>query len=234
MIQASIRYLAVFVLVLTPLNIVPSPSFGEGVSQGNNIEKTRVLAAAGHAEAQYLLGEMLTNGRGVPEDRHEAARWLRKSAAKGYAPAQYMLGYLWAYGGGGILPNDKPADIKPRFWFRKAAQQGHAGAQRELGKEYLYLPPENPFAAADWLRKAAERGDGEAQMLLGALYVVGQGVTVNLIHAYKWASLAQKHLTTDAALRKQAADLLRNASTQLTPEQLQAAKSLVRQWKPAR
>ncbi|MGW8258220.1 MAG: tetratricopeptide repeat protein, partial [Thermoguttaceae bacterium] len=92
--------------------------------------------------------------------------WLRKSAEQGYAPAQYMLGYLWSYGGGGILPDDKPQDITPEIWFRKAAQQGHAGAQRELGKQYLYLPPENPKIAAEWLHKAAERADGEAQLLL--------------------------------------------------------------------
>jgi TPR repeat protein len=232
MIQTPIRKSAVFGLSLVLVMFVSLPSFGQNAPQGGSIEQIRARAVAGQADAQYMLGKMYTEGRGASKRRFEGARWLRKSAEQGYAPAQYMVGYLWTYGGGGILPTDKPADIKPGIWFRKAAQQGHAGAQRELGKGYLYQTPENPTEAAAWLRKAAERGDGEAQVWVSQFYVVGQGVTADFIQAYKWASLAQRHLEINADLRKQAADVVRLMSEGLTPEQLQEAKALVRQWKP--
>ncbi|MCR5168837.1 MAG: SEL1-like repeat protein, partial [Desulfovibrio sp.] len=40
----------------------------------------RERALKGEAEAQYQLGECLYYGRGVPEDRAEAARWYLEAA----------------------------------------------------------------------------------------------------------------------------------------------------------
>ena len=46
-------------------------------------------------------GALLYNeGKGVPEDDTEAARWFRRAARLGNAYAQYNLGYIYAYGEG--------------------------------------------------------------------------------------------------------------------------------------
>ena len=49
----------------------------------------RLAAEQDQAEAQYSLGVMYANGRGVEEDDEEAARWLRLAAEQDQADAQY-------------------------------------------------------------------------------------------------------------------------------------------------
>ena len=43
----------------------------------------RKAAEQGHARAQYSLGFMYYNGRGVPQDYAEAMKWYRKAADQG-------------------------------------------------------------------------------------------------------------------------------------------------------
>ena len=47
------------------------------------IREFRPLAEAGNAWAQYNLGVMYRNGKGVPKDYAEALKWYRLSAAQG-------------------------------------------------------------------------------------------------------------------------------------------------------
>jgi soluble lytic murein transglycosylase-like protein len=77
---------------------------GEGMPQDYNRAMQLYCAAArrGHALAQYQLGWIYANGRGVARDDVQAAAWFRLAAAKGDAPAQRMLARL-----------DDPAKIKP-------------------------------------------------------------------------------------------------------------------------
>jgi len=129
--HSSVRNLMIVALVVAVLTGSAMPGLAQATSQEVNIERIKSRAAAGSADAQYILGDLYINGLGVPADRQKGARWLRKSAEQGYAPAQYMLGYLWSYGGGGILPNDKPQDIKPEIWFRKdtLGNNSHIGSK---------------------------------------------------------------------------------------------------------
>ena len=53
-----------------------------------------IAAAQGFAHAQYNLGVMVYDGRGVPQDYAEAARLYRLAAAQGHARAQYNLGFM--------------------------------------------------------------------------------------------------------------------------------------------
>ena len=43
------------------------------------------LADQGDAQAQFNLGLMYANGRGVPQDAAQALTWFRKAAAQGHA-----------------------------------------------------------------------------------------------------------------------------------------------------
>ena len=54
----------------------------------------RPLADQGHAEAQFNLGLMYSNGRGVPQDYAAAVSWYRKAADQGDAAAQFNLGLM--------------------------------------------------------------------------------------------------------------------------------------------
>ena len=58
------------------------------------------LAEQGNAVAQERLGEMYTDGKGVPQNYGEAAKWYRLAADQGYAGAQTNLGSMYERGTG--------------------------------------------------------------------------------------------------------------------------------------
>ena len=89
----------------------------------------RLAAGQGLATAQFLLGYMYSEGKGVPEEDTEAVRWYRLAAEQGNAGAQHNLGYMYARGEG--LPND---EVQAYAWFSVAAAQGYAAAEQALEK----------------------------------------------------------------------------------------------------
>ena len=94
----------------------------------------RKLAEQGHVIAQYNLGVMYRDGKGVPQDYAEAVRWYRLAAEQGDAAAQNNLGVM--YGRGQGVPQDYTEALK---LYRLAADQGYAAAQRNLGSMYECL-----------------------------------------------------------------------------------------------
>lgn len=66
---------------------------GEGVPQNYDWAMQLYCAAArrSHPQAQYQLGWMYANGRGVVRNDAQAAAWFRLAAASGDAPAKRML-----------------------------------------------------------------------------------------------------------------------------------------------
>jgi localization factor PodJL len=60
----------------------------------------RAAAAAGNSAAEYEIATRFGDGRGVPQNFEEAARWLARAADHGLAPAQYRLGSLYEKGQG--------------------------------------------------------------------------------------------------------------------------------------
>jgi TPR repeat protein len=114
------------------------------------------LAEQGDAVAQYNLGIMYQNGRGVIQDHKEAVKWYRKAADQGNVGAQYNLGVMHAIGEG--VPQDyKEADK----WYRTAAEQGDSNAQNSLGIMYAKGEgvPQDYIQAHMWLNIAGANGD---------------------------------------------------------------------------
>lgn len=137
------------------------------------VEWIRAAAIDGNPEGQAILGEMYSEGLGVPENQETAVKWYRKAAMQGNDGAQYYLGECY-YLGKGVAENDAEA-VK---WFQKAANQEHAGAQYYLGECY-YLGrgvAENDAEAVKWFQKAVEQGNADAQTQLGHCYLNGNGV----------------------------------------------------------
>ena len=85
------------------------------------------LAEQGQAVAQYQLGLLYANGKGVTKDDAKARQWYEKAAVQGNAWAQAQIGQLYATGRG--VPQDY---ITARGWYEKAAAQGNAWAQAQL------------------------------------------------------------------------------------------------------
>ena len=53
------------------------------------------LAEQGDRVAQYNLGYLYDQGRGVPQDYKEANKWYRLAAEQGYASAHLNLGNMY-------------------------------------------------------------------------------------------------------------------------------------------
>ena len=87
----------------------------------------RPLAEQGDAKAQFTLGVMYDNGKGVPENDAEAVKWFRKAAEQGNASAQSNLGIMYVLGIG--VPEDY---VKAHMWFSLAKAEGHEGAAKSL------------------------------------------------------------------------------------------------------
>src|SRR5271169_1268679 len=58
----------------------------------------RPLAERGDPEAQLMLGSMLHDGLGVPQDFAEALGWFRRAADQGNASAQSRIGRMYQLG----------------------------------------------------------------------------------------------------------------------------------------
>jgi localization factor PodJL len=156
----------------------------------------REAAAGGDPRAQFEVAAIFTEGRAVPQDLEEAARWYERSAAQGFAPAQYRLGNLFEAGTG----VEKDLE-KARLWYQRAAEAGNRMAMHNLAALYAGgLLGEQQFeAAAQWFSEAAAFGMTDSQFNLGMLYARGLGVDQDFEQSYKWFSLAAMSGDKDAA-----------------------------------
>ena len=147
------------------------------------------IAEAGDSIAQYFIGEMYSEGKGVAQNYSEAAKWYRLSAEGGYSGAQFGLGLMYATGNG-VAHNDAEA-VK---WWRRAAEAGRADAQYFLGQMYAEGRgvEQNDAIAVKLYRLAAEAGSAYAQNELGMMYAEGWGVPQDERIAYVWFNLAVK------------------------------------------
>ena len=73
------------------------------------------LAEEGGESAQYNIGWLYDNGKGVLKDYKEAVKWYRKAAEQGHASAQGNLGAMYA-NGHGVLKDLS----KAKHWIKKA------------------------------------------------------------------------------------------------------------------
>jgi hypothetical protein len=112
------------------------------------------LAEQGDADAQYNLGFMFANGRGVPKDDRQAVAWYRKAAEQGNAFAQFNLGVSYDNGRG--VPKDEQ---QAYFWWLLASAQGGQDAVKNRDVVERRLSPKQraaaQAAARNWKPKTA-------------------------------------------------------------------------------
>ncbi len=94
-------------------------------------KELRTSAEAGDASAQYKLGLLYDEGKGVPQNPIQAKEWIEKAAMQGHAGAQLHLGTLFLEGKG--APQSSQLEL---FWFSRAAEQGDGLALMKLGWMY--------------------------------------------------------------------------------------------------
>jgi localization factor PodJL len=149
--------------------------------------KLRRSAIAGDSAAAYEVAVRFAEGRGVPVNMDEAARWYERAASKGLAPAQFRYASLLEKGIG-----VKKDLAQARRLYLAAANKGNNKAMHNLAVLYAEGIDGKPDygTAVQWFRKAALQGVADSQFNLGVLCARGLGTEKNFAEAYKWFALA--------------------------------------------
>jgi TPR repeat protein len=116
--------------------------------------------------------------------------------------------------------------------FQPLVERGHAGAEMMTGLMYLQGDgyTRNLGVAAIWLYKAATKGDHSAQLVFGSQRLYGHGIRRDLVDAYMWLILAAQ--SDNAGVVGQAAVFREAAESEMTPEQIEAAKKHAASFTP--
>jgi TPR repeat protein len=178
--------------------------YGDDITDKNYEEAfkwSRLGAYQGYADAQYYVGEMYENGKGVKQNYAEALKWYEKAAEQGDDNAQFNL-YLMYRNGDGVTPDSAEA-FK---WIRKLADQGNAFSAFYTVGEAYYLGQgvkRDYIEAMKWFRKAADQGNAEAEYNIGVMYEKGEGVVKDSAEAIKWFQKAAEegHQKAEDALK---------------------------------
>jgi hypothetical protein len=124
----------------------------------DEVAELRARAEQGDAEAQFNVGVMYSDGRGVPQDEAQATAWFRKAAEHGNTDAQFCMGVNYESGLG--VPKD---DVQAVVWYCRAAEQGYADALLALGEMYAVGRgvPQDYGEAHTWMSLAAVEATGQ-------------------------------------------------------------------------
>ena len=101
------------------------------------LKEWQPLAAKGHARAQYNIGFMYEEGRGVALDLIEATKWFRKAAEQGHSKAQRTLGSKYEYGQG--VPRN---NILAHMWYSLSAANGDKFAVKSRNNVAKRMTPD--------------------------------------------------------------------------------------------
>lgn len=119
---------ALLVLSLIIVSSALAADFAAGLAayqQGDYVtaaKEWRALADQGDSSAQFNLGLLYYDGKGVPQDYAEAANWFRRAAEQDYEKAEHNLGAM--YGSGKGVKKDYVQAYK---WLNICAGKGDSG-----------------------------------------------------------------------------------------------------------
>jgi localization factor PodJL len=183
----------------------------------------REAAAAGDANAQYIVATRYAAPKGPKHDLIEAARWLKRAAKAGLPLAQYRLAAMYERGLGVTKDLDRARKL-----YAAAAEEGNVKAMHNLAVAVSGRDGNGPdyALAAKWYAKAAAFGLADSQFNLGILSEHGLGRAKNLTDAYQWFSLAAARGNAEAAKRREI------VKVQLAPATLAKAEAAIKDWKP--
>jgi TPR repeat protein len=172
-------------------------------------------AKQGNSNAQFDIGSMYKNGRGISPDRNKAIEWYNKAAAQdnqkavsrlkllqaneerfkkelvtaanGNKESQYKIGNMYTEGVGTNIDLVKAAEI-----YELSARQGYAKAEYKLGLVHYEGTgvKANKKTAYTWFNLAAEQGYPAAQYYLGKMYASGKGVKRDYTISLEWYTKA--------------------------------------------
>lgn len=179
-----------------------SPQTPDEAAKAKEFSALQYAAEQGGTAAQWKLGRMYADGKGVPQDDMRAFKYFSNIAnahadeppggpqAHIVANAFVALGRYYLTG----IPNSdiKSDSIRARQMFAYAASYfGDADAQFELGRLYLDGNPADVHEAARWFLLAATKGQCRAEAALGDILFRGQYVPRQAARGLMWLTLGR-------------------------------------------
>jgi hypothetical protein len=121
---------------------------------------------------------------------------------------------------------DEPADKEMADTYLQAARAGDANAQFYLGALHAtgIGRLQSDTAAVVWLTRAAEQGHAQAALIVAGHHAIGRGTPLDLVRAYRWASVAAANARSDE-IKRGAQQVMRLLETRLTDDELRQAKA---------
>jgi uncharacterized protein len=164
--------------------------------------QTRLLTEKGWDRAQIFFGMMHELGQGISTDYKEAVKWYRLAAEQGNPHAKFLLGTMY-YNGQGVPQDDKEA-VK---WFRLSAKI--PDRRRDFNNWEMY-----------------KNGHPGGQLFLGIMYKDGEGVLQDYALAHMWFNLCGSSGNKDCVKNRSMVE------GKMTPQQIEKAQEMARNWKP--
>jgi localization factor PodJL len=202
----------------------PQPPASDRLPANIGSLRLRNAALGGDAGAASEVAMRFVEGRGVPANLEEGARWFERAASKGLTPAQFRYASMLEKGQG--VKKDLTAAQK---LYIAAASKGHAKAMHNLAVLYAEGAEGKPdyASAAQWFRKAAEHGVADSQYNLGVLAARGLGTERNIAESYKWFALAAAQGDKEAARKRD------DVAAHLDAQTLASVQQAVKNFTPA-
>ena len=177
----------IFIFIAVTLSLFAN-DFNQAVKDYNSggyikaLNTFYTLAKKDDAKAQYNVGLIYANGKGVQKDLAKAKKWYEKAAKQGNGPAQYNLAKLYHTAG----ETDAHGYEKARYWYEKAVEAGIMQAYNNLASLYMEGKgvKQDQKKAFELFQKAASMGDNSAQVNVAVLYAWGEGITHDKMKAY--------------------------------------------------
>ena len=157
-----------------------------------------VLAKKGDAQAQYNVGMIYANAKGVKADISEAMQWYEKAAKQGNSAAQYNLAQCYYQKG---LNGEPHAYEKAKYWYEKAANNNRKEAYNNLASLYMDGKgvAKDSKKAFNLFEKAAKLGDSAAQINVAVMYAWGEGIKHDKMKAYENLKKALRNGKSEAS-----------------------------------
>ena len=130
------------------LLLLPALAFAQ-----SDFDETKALAEQGDATAQYNLGVMYIEGRGISEDGIEGVKWFRLAAEQGLSEAMHGIGSTYAYGLG--VPENT---LRAYIWHSLATANGYERAKEFRDIAAGRLAPEQLSTGQELATKCYESG----------------------------------------------------------------------------
>ena len=162
------------------------------------VEFLHLAAAKGSVPALLVLGEVFRDGKDVPRDVAQAARWFARAAEQGDPRAMNDLGVCYAIGTGGTPDGSRAVQL-----FLQAAEKGLAEAEYNAaaGFDTGLGVAQNRATARQWYSKAAGQKFPDAAYRLGLLNEQGLGGPQDATAAAAWFAKAADFGSDDAQVR---------------------------------